>query len=392
MRMAKRVLFTAKNRLGLLENSRLSLTESQYLDNYRRNREQIRRKRAWKSEGTGAAFRGDVDPFRNMDLDNLVESATVNGLSFTGEDDRIVYSVSIEHSSGVFFKNPNDAGEAEGHIIHDNGLSFHSLDYNQATGEIAVTVCEGGIEKHIALLDARRSSYHPITEGDSLDENPVWCRQGRAIYYDSAGIGRNLNGQIVAYGPRTINRLDLDTGDLDEIVSIPRCDCFSPRVDGDGNLYFLRRPRRSPTHAVALSDILLIPFRLLKALFGWLQFFTMRNTGEPLLTGGPNPGKVRGNPQEVLIEGNLINAEKTLRENSRKGDKYPGIAPRSWELVKCRPNGEQTVLKKGVLDFDVNSNSEIVYSNGKYLIHLGSDGGEETMQQMDFARRVRIWG
>lgn len=390
--MAKRVLFTAKSRLGLLESARISLTDSQYVDNYRRNREQIRRKRAWKSEGKGAAFRGDVDPSLDMDLDDLVESATVNGLSFTGEDDKIVYSVSIEHSSGVFFKNPSDAGEAEGHIIHDNGLTFHGLDYNLATGEIAVAVCEGGIEKHIALLDARRSSYRAITEGDSLDENPVWCLNGRVIYYDSAGIGRNLNGQIVDYSPRTINRLDLDTGDLDEIVSLPRCDCFSPRVDGSGNLYFLKRPRRTAGHAPVLKDILLVPFRLLRAIFGWLQFFTMRNTGEPLLTGGPNPGKARRNLQEVLIDGNLINAEKTLRENSQKGDKYPGIAPRSWELVKRGLDGAQTVLKKGVLDFDVNSDGEIVYSNGKYLVHLGADGNEEILQQMDFARRVRVSG
>lgn len=390
--MARRVLFAAKNKLGLLESARLSLAESQYLDNYRRNREQIRRKRAWKSEGTGAAFRGDVDPFHNMDLDELVESASVNGLSFTGEDDRIVYSVSIEHSSGVFFKNPSDVNEAEGHIIHDNGLSFHSLDYNQATGEIAVAICEGGIEKHIALLDARRSSYRPITEGDSLDENPVWCRHSRAIYYDSSGIGRNLNGRIVGFGPRTINRLDLETGELDEIVSMPRFDCFSPRIDGDGHLYFLRRPCRSSRRGPALKDLLFIPARLLKAVFGWLQFFTMRNTGEPLLTSGPNPGKAGRNSREVLIDGNLVNAEKTLRENSSKGDTYPGIAPRSWELVKLGPNGEHLILRAGVLDFDVNSVGEIVYSNGKYLIHLEPNGKETTAQPVEFARRVRVSG
>jgi hypothetical protein len=389
-----KVLFAAKNKLGLLEGTRCSLLDSQYLKDYKSNLEQIRRKRAWKTGGSGAAFRGDVDPYRNVDFDTLMESATINGLSFTDVDDRIVYSVSIEQSSGVFFKNPGDASEVEGHILHGREQSFHGLDYNTATGEIAVAICEGGLERHIALLDTKRSSYRIITEGDCIDENPVWCRSSRALYYDSAGIGRNINGVFAGYSPRTIHRLDLDTGELSEVVSLPRYDCFSPRTDGYGKLYFLKRPFRPAKNGQGFSviDILLIPVRLVKAIFGWLQIFTMSTTGEPLLTNGPNPGKTRRNAREIQIDGNLINAEKTLRENSRKGDTYPGIAPRSWELIKRGTNGEMSVVKQCVIDFDVNSEGEIFYSNGKYLIHLDRDGKEVAAQPIEFARHTRVSG
>ena len=384
------IVFATKNRLGCCTGSAASFASCHYLEKYKKNRETIQKKNAWKNEGTGAAFRG-MQPRTGLDFDEIDSRAAVNGLSFA-KDGKIVYSLSVESYSGIFLKNPKDNAETEGHIIHDNKTQFLNLDYNQQTEEIIVSIQDSSWERHLALFEPKSSRYRKITEGDCFDENPVWGKTTRSVYYDSAGIGKDGAGRFVGASEKVINRLDLDSGTIREMVAVPKHDCFLPKVDREDTLYFIKKPHQKPgPQAMTFKDFLLIPYRLGKAFYAWMQFFSIRYTGEPLSSAGANPAQTKNKDlKELFINGNMINAEQALRENRAKGDAYPGIVPRTWELMRRERDGSLTCLKKGVLDFDVTKDKEIVCSNGKYLIRMDRTGKEQVIDTIELIGRVRV--
>jgi len=188
------------------------------------------------------------------------------------------------------------------------------------------------------------------------------------LYYDSAGIGYNSSGHFAGFGPRSIYRLNTTTGELDEVLEHPDFDYCYPFEDKDGSLYFIRRPHKQPYSGMTIIDLLTAPFKILRAFGGMLDMFTRRHTGESLKSSGANPAKLQQKSQEqIYIDGNLLEAEKTLKKNAAEGDKNPGYAPQNWELVVITPDGEEKVLKKSVMSYCVTPNG-IAYSNGKYIM------------------------
>lgn len=387
--MSKRIAFAAKNKIGLLTEDKLDYIQSQYMEDYKEQRAQIRRKRAWKAEGSFSAFRGDWDPERLVDLDDLIAHATINGLSCQMTDKKLIYSISVGDASGIFLIDPEALTEDEGHIIHDTSIRFYGLDYCPARHEIAVAVEDSPFERNIALLTMEKCRLKQITEGDSYDNNPVWSKlEDGVIYYDSAGIGRTKQGSL-CIGPRSIMRLDLKSANLEEFITIPRCDCYLPKLDAKGNLYYIKRPYQRPRTGATLTEILLIPFKIIKAIYKWIEFFTLRHTGEPLTTAGANPAKTKQDLRRMLIDGNIVNAERSLNENRRYGETFPGIAPRNWELIRCERDGTQVTVKKGVLTYDLTEDGEIIYSNGTYLIQRAADGTEHELGKMECSGVVK---
>lgn len=134
-----------------------------------------------------------------------------------------------------------------------------------------------------------------------------------------------------------------------------------------------------------------MPVKVLKAIFGWLDFFTKRYAGESLKSGGNNPTKTKEKtPEELFIENNLINVEKELKNSRAIGDKFPGIAPGNWELIRQSAGGGIDIVKKGVIDYDVCANGDIIYSNGKYLKRLKEDGTEQMLCQTSLANNISV--
>ena len=250
-----------------------------------------------------------------------------------------------------------------------------------------------------------------ITEGDSFEMNPCFSRvDPDCIYYESAGllvrerpeeamqkqngeppmmsILRSMNevqsSSASIKGPSGIYRLNLSTGDIDDIL-ISDSICFTkPQSCENGDLYFIRRPYKAEGSGKAslgcLTDIILLPFRLIKAIFGFFNVFSMKYSGKSLDSGS---AKMKNkNEKERFIDGNLINAERSLKENTDKGEKYPGIIPRSYELCKLSNDGEISVIRKGVLSYRLTPDG-IYISNGSYIIKINSDGSEEKVCKAD---------
>lgn len=388
--MEEKVIFITENKMGIMKESEAKFLNSQHLKRYYNNMIDIKKKHAWKTEGTGAAFMGAHNPMGNFSEGNI--SARINGIAPVNEQEKIIYSISIDEFSGIFIKNPIDDAELEGLVTSDHNVEFLSLDYNDKSERIAVAVREHFLEEHIAVMTLKSGGYNVLTEGESIDRNPSWSKvKEGVIYYDSAGVALSNAVGYNDVGERAIFKLDLNEGELQEIFHINKFDCIRPREDSKGNIYFIKRPyKENQRSSSSIKDVILIPFKLLKAVFSWMNVFTAKYTGDTLTTAGQNPAKGKQKSQEeIFIEGNLINAEKTLKENKSAGEKFPGVAPRSWELMKLKVDGEMVCIKKGVIDFDINKNDEIVYSNGKYLVKLLDDSSEETLGKINLVNKIR---
>ena len=82
-----------------------------------------------------------------------------------------------------------------------------------------------------------------------------------------------------------------------------------------------------------------------------------------------------------MIEGNLINAENEYKNNLRHKDANAGYAPRSWELIKRSPDGSEKVVRRGVIDYCLARDEEIVLTNGKYVLCIDKDGKEHKITE-----------
>jgi hypothetical protein len=150
-------------------------------------------------------------------------------------------------------------------------------------------------------------------------------------------------------------------------------------VGTDGLLYYIRRPYRSNRKSSSiwqvLKDILLIPFRLLYAIFQWLNFFSQMYTGKPLTAAGT---KQTVDPKQMKVWGDWLTPE-TMKDRRFGEPDAPSLVPRSWELVRQADQGTPEVLAEGVLSYDLRSDGAIVYTNGSAIYAIYPDGTRERL-------------
>jgi hypothetical protein len=194
--------------------------------------------------------------------------------------------------------------------------------------------------------------------------------------YQSAGIARNAQGYAMGLGPFAIQQLDLDSGTLSTLLEEAKNDLMSPRMTEEDTLYFIRRPyetlgRKPAAPLGVITDILLFPLRLLRAFFYFFNFLSLTFARKPLTTsGGP---RVEGDDEKTLIlRGRVIDAEKAMREGAQA--EAPSLVPPSWELVRRQASGEEQVLARSVVAYDLDSEGGVVYTNGTAAYHLDCNG------------------
>lgn len=393
--MKDTLLFMTNEQMGSInEDKTLSFFNSQYVEQYNKNKQSIKLRQQWKTQGTGAKFMG-----MDKDLSHLEASQTFKrptGICLTDTPGYFIYAIQVDEFFGMFSKSLDSKEEAEGHIMHTNNIQMYDLDYNSANQKVILSLGQDGISRHLALLNPKIAHYQVLTEGECIDANPSWSKaKANTIVYDSCGIGVDSNGIPIAFSEHNICRLNLDTCEIDEVISFEGFDCIKPKEDAEGNIYFIRRPKahkgRQANPTDMLINILFIPVKIVRALFMWLNFFTIRYTGDSLSTNTKNGTKAKKKSEEELfIEGNLIKADQNQKANERKGEKYAGILPRDWELMKYTPTGELISIKKGVLAFDIYSNGSIIYSNGKYLVKVIENEEEEKIIDLPIASYIKV--
>lgn len=387
-----RVLYITEKDMFLWEDGNKTTIQSAYLKNYRENLRNIEDRKAWKQKSMTVAM-GYDQPVPGVVPVRQVEQFRFTGLTPCGKNKTLIYAIQIDQMGGMFKVDAYQSGNMEGHIFHDKGTFINNPSYNRKNGTLLYSVLRVGGEEDIQSLNIKSSESHTLTEGDSVDSYPRWVEGSADTFvFQSAGIGRNPSGFMVGLAPSAINRMNIVSGTIDELVSYEKYDCLAPQMDKDGYLYYIKRPYREEMghRSNLLMDILLFPLRIINAIFNWLNFFTMMYSGKPL-TSGNNPARQDGNPKKFIIHGNLVDASKIKEEPSHTTGNWLGIVPRSWQLIKRSADGHEKKLADGVIAFDRTTDGKLICCNGKNIYSIDETGTKTILIKEKFIEKVYVW-
>ena len=382
-----KIIYSSENKIFSYDEGKKQLTEipCEKITKYRETVRSIQQRKEWKTEGSGAQFIGTsiMDKISPEEL-----PVRITGLSVYG--DELVYGVNLEAVGSIYHRSFDPDDTVEGLVRASNEFLFGSFDIK----EDKLAVCMGpSMFQHIAVMDMQ-GRYDEFTDGDTIEENPSWSATRNGIYFSTAGYARNEYGSVSATSPRTIAFLDLARKTMSEIVSDNTYDYLHPKEDKSGNLYYIRQPYggEKPQGGITFKDVILFPYRLIKGLFGFLNFFTTIFGGESLKSGGSsgNTKFKERSQKDLIIEGNVINAEKLAKINEESGEKNSGIMPHSRVLVRRSSDGSEEVLKKGVLDYVIDETGGIIFSNGRHIIKINADGSETHIAKASLAINLNI--
>jgi len=358
----------------------------------------------WKHTGEGAVFREAYIP--GADAESRLAAVFSRVYCAAEYGDALIYSISIDRTCGIYRKS---GGSGQEGIVLSNGESA-CREFDIFCGRMAVSSAFAG-ECHIGVMEMGTTDCRMWTEGHCRDTAPVWSRAERdVIFYCSVGLAENAAQEpenpvqstvqmfagaapSAARSPSAIMKLHIGTGALDEVLADDHWDYLSPQSTADGALYYIRRPYRTESGTSplgCLGDIVLLPFRLIRALFGFLNVFSAKYSGKTL---SKTAGVKQRDEEKLFIDGNLIHAEAELRANRSRGDKNPGIIPHSWELRRRMPDGTDELIRRGVMAYRAEDDGTVYISNGSAVLRIAPDGAEEkvlALGQVSFIRNLQF--
>ncbi|MDE5897348.1 MAG: hypothetical protein K2H43_06015, partial [Clostridia bacterium] len=313
----EKLVFADGEKIGVFDGEKTAVFESDYIKRYREYAENRTKNDEWKFGGEGARFRGDYETYRSR-REKIY--ARINGVQWDGE--KVLYSFSVNGSSGVYRKDVINEKSPEEHILSSSDETVSSI--HRAGNLLAVTVETSDITSSVGTLDCANSELKTLTGGDSRDANAYFSPVSPdLVLFDSAGVGRDVNGEFTGkFSPSAVCSLNLETLELEELLRDEKYSFIKPKQSADGTLYCIQRPARAKKKGNVLLDILLIPWRILQAIVMFIQFFVVAMTGKSLTSDGDNPAKGReNNARKLFIDGNLIEAEKEMKRNRKSKDK-----------------------------------------------------------------------
>ena len=317
-------------------------------------------------------------------------SADGVGIQFTSalfhKDRSLLYFLKDQGIGGLFSFDLDTGVELR--IVHRQHLDLADLQLDNSGQQVLCRSSGKDGASNIATMDVDGNKFRELTGGDTIDAAPSGVPDDDgAILYQSAGLARSPEGYVAAIGHMTIQKLNARSGNIETVLDSPAHDFMQPRVCAQGNLHFIRRPYETPNYSSSniLLDTLLFPFRLLRAVFHYLNFFSLMYSRTPL-TGAAGP-KVQADIKDIILKGRRIDAEKALRqENAING--VASLVPRTWELVSRSRQGTETVLATNVASYDLLADGSIIYSNGRAVFLLGQGGQSSLILKEDLVGDV----
>jgi hypothetical protein len=383
----KDIVYISENKIFVLKDGRPRELPSQRVEKYKKALESIRKRSEWKNTGKGAQFMGS---YRHGEV--FEANAYISGLA--KYEDGFLYSINLDGVGGIY-KKTTHKDDAEGHITAKDKLQIRDISI-QADGDSAPRCAASvgsGDTRNLAVFDLATGGYNELTEGDTREDFPSFSMKYNRILFSSAGLARYPNGMAVA-GPYAAMVFDLEKGEMEELFADGKFDFMRVKEDAKGNIYCIKRPYGSEKKdSNILLDIFLFPWRMIKAIFGFFNYISVIFGGESLRSdkdpqASANMKMKQKSERELFIDGNVVNAEQAYNLNKQKGEKFPGLIPHSWELIKIDGyDNEQTCIKKGVLDYTICENGDILYSNGHAIIKLSS-GQEELVEKCRLANNI----
>jgi hypothetical protein len=349
----------------------------------------MQQKNAWKTQCSGAQFMSGGALWGVRDRDPAEMRIEITGLTRGEQPSDLIYSLDTDDLAGVFLL--RDFGAEEQRLFHSTDRRVRDLNVDPAQPRLACAVKHRNGIWNIGVMSLDGSGLSEATEGDSVDRAPSWI-PGRPdeIVFQSAGIGRDRNGVAIGLGPFHLETLDIISGEMTCIADDPKHDLLAPRYDGAGNLFFIRRLHHAvderPSLWRGLLDFVLAPFRILFALYHWLNFFSVQNSGQPLNTQSGGARQRQMDLKNMVIYGNLINVARVLEKQAE--EESPSLVPKTWELVCQCASGEESVIARGVLAFDLAPDGTIIHTNGSVVFRETLDRKSERLVESQFIEHI----
>ncbi len=378
--MATRLCYISQDKLYLKP---LEGTEDEIASDFAsdlKKRLQVTQDRAAIRGGSGAAFmRGGLPGGEQPTVEDTfrAEFSCATSGTVPGE---ICYAIDAREVRGLFIYDP--AEKYERRVLHGPKHRFSSISTRQSDDgpEWLVAAAQDHGVSRIGLFNPQAGGgVREITEGDSLDSYPVWIPgASRRLVYQTCGVARDhRSGAWLGLGPASLQRLDLESGSIEPVIEDERFDFLCPAFAADGTLHYLKRPYE-PFHRPSfwrfLLDIVLFPFRLLRALLSFLNVFSMMFSGKPLQTAGTPPPRNGPDPKSVFLHGRWVNMEKAMRDSAM--DELTTMVPKNWELVRHGSDGSKLTISQGVMAYAVSHEGTIYYSNGRGVFSISAAGAK----------------
>ena len=383
--------FIDKEKICTYKDGKIHSYESEYVKRYRETTLNHQKNREWKKNTDMMMYEEDFSSER--------VSVKLHSVCPTTEKNKLVYAFRVNDSAGIYYKFTDDEKKTEAHLLTSTDESFQNLFVNR-NGEIFGVVQKNGYSSQIAIFSKEGGDYKSVTGGDSKDENPFYY-QGN-VYFNSYGIGRDANNEFLMYAPSEILRLNPQAMEIETLLSDEKFSFIKPMIDGDGNLYCIRKSvDRKEERGNGFLNILLIPVRIVEALVGFVSLFVNIFAGKPLVDGKGRTRNGNGmaknmDERQIFVHNQLLNVEKELKNNQK--DEDGGFIPHSFKLVKFpkdeanfkgeRNPGMGVVIASGVADFCITEENEVIYTNGKRIFALTEDGKRKKLASTDFCLQL----
>ncbi|MCL2018413.1 MAG: hypothetical protein FWG70_01530 [Oscillospiraceae bacterium] len=378
------IVYISENKIFFKNSGQPTELSSQRVEKYKKALESINKRSEWKTSGKGAQFTGSYAPSGEI----YAAAAYISGLS--KYEDGFLYSINLDGVGGIYKKTTHD-DYIEGHVTAKDKLQIRDINIkgNKCTASVG-----SSDTRNLAVFALPSGGYEELTEGDTREDFPSFSMKNNRILFSSAGLARYPNGAAVV-GPYAAMVFELDSGEMNELFYDENFDFIRVKEDAHGNIYYIKRPYGNEKNENILLDIILFPWRMIKAIFGFFNYFSvifggqsLRNNKDPRVSA--NMKMKQKSERELFIDGNVINAERVYNANKQKGEKYPGLIPHSWELIKIDAvSGEKVCIKKGVLDYTICEDGSILYSNGHAIVKI-TGTKEELVEKCRLANSMII--
>lgn len=309
---------------------------------------------------------------------------------FGPDRDTVYYVQRVGEAVGLFRLHVQEQREVR--LFHKSKIDIRGLAYHAGQKHLILGVGHEDGTAQIEVYDEEGTLKGAVTGGDSIDAAPsVVPGAASTVLFQSSGVARHAErGFVRAVGHSTLCRLDYRSGNMEVLADDARYDFLAPRVDAGGAVYAIRRPIEKPAGeraGGALMDTLLFPVRLLKAVFGFLNVFSMIYGKEPLRSsGGPRTPELDQDVHKIWLQGRLIDLQRV-----RDDPQYAGkLVPASWELVRREGQRDWQVLARHVLSFDLGADGTVVYSNGNEVLVQRVDGAPTRLAQHELIESVSV--
>ena len=282
----------------------------------------------------------------------------------------IYYVLSVGRTVGLFKYYLDEQREIR--LFHRQQTEVLGLSYLPETRHVVLALRQGDGTAHLEVYDEEGTQKGAITHGDSIDAAPAAMPGTQAtVLYQSWGLARNADtGAVVGVGHSAVHWVDYQAGEMDSLLDNAEWDHVAPRISPDRVLYAIRRPTDKPIHEKAggaAKDALLMPLRLGKAVFGYLNVFSMLYGKEPLRSaGGPRTPELDQDLGSLWLHGRRIELSKVRNDPEYAGN----LVPASWKLIAQEGrNAAPQEIASHVAQFDVLADGSVLLSNGYDIYH-----------------------